>query len=791
MRILDLPPALLLFLFTDSVLSIPTATPTPVFEPRQAASPTTLGPSYASSCASAYSAYASSYSSWTEKYQYVSNQTQVLGGTSISDVTYYANATTLCDGHPRVTYSPAISLSTARTRVPHPATYTSVYQQTGFPNYPYSSPSCAIAPSDCDPLLEAYSTSLSAWQAQNASSVAGGTGPPRITAPPQTPPCLGQSQASSYAAATAEIYGCGLCTIFGQGVELVYFPTSVSRDMCASTPPASLTHYGSGAVITAYAGTEYGRNASSTVQGSQTAILGRNTFTSGTAYISIATVWAENRCSSTIGTPVSDAILVMPSESVLSLRYSQNHFQYFMSTDTQTGYPVSYADFNSPVPFSAWIGQARCEGPWDTWYCGVVYENDFRPQLAIPPEIRQLNPEWEGCQMWYGGLYDPPVALQVQESAAAPTRPHPVSDEGLGTTARPSQTAAAPTSAPTVLSQELGGGEDGIWAGGNGDARPTRPSNQGSGNDWQNSDQTGEGSACVSETDCSNGSEPSSSGEQSNPGESPDWQGSNGGGDSDGGGYSHVAPTTQLSPSSAAQQPNAGGNPSSQGLQSDISSEATPTTQLRSTENGIQGPSRPQTTGPATVDGQTIGDGGDSSSPAGSSDVASGSMITSGDSSDVFGGQTSSGAGAIDQSGSTTTFMGVQASNTDQSLSAALDSGFGSAPENPTVSIPMASQGSNGVDNGGSQTTVSVGQSADGDASTPVSSTQGADGVDNGSSQTASSAGQSAVGTSTPVSAAGEQQPNAGDSLKARSQQEWAGMLVVIEHGSKECRSQA
>ncbi|KAK4895693.1 hypothetical protein LTR27_006174 [Elasticomyces elasticus] len=776
MRILDLPPALLLFLFTDSVLSIPTATPTPVFEPRQAASPTTLGPSYASSCASAYSAYASSYSSWTEKYQYVSNQTQVLGGTSISDVTYYANATTLCDGHPRVAYSPAISLSTARTTVPHAPTYTSVYQQTGFPNYPYSSPSCVIAPSDCDPLLDAYSTSLSAWQAQNASRVADGTGPPRMTAPPQTPPCLGQIQASSYAAATEEIYGCGLCTIFGQGVELVYFPTSVSRDVCGSTLPASLTHYGSGAVITAYAGTEYGRNASSTVQGSQTAILGRNTFTSGTAYISIATVWAENRCSSTIGTPVSNAILVMPSESVLSLRYSQNHFQYFMSTDTQTGYPVSYADFNSPVPFSAWIGQARCEGPWDTWYCGVVYENDFRPQLAIPPEIRQLNPEWEGCQMWYGGLYDPPVALQVQESAAAPTRPHPVSDEGPSTTPRPSQTAEAPTSAPTALSQELGGDDVGTWASGNGVARPTDVSGQNSGNDWQYSGQNGESSACGGQEGCSSGSEPSSNGEQFNPDETADGQGSNAGG------IANIAPTTLFQQSSAIQQPNVDDTPSSQGLQSDDSIEAPSTPQLLPTESGIQGPSRPQTMAPATVDGQTIGNGGNSMTSAapGGTAPASGSMTASGDSSDAPGQQTASSAEAIGQAGIATTFMGVQASHTDHSLSGTLDSGFGSALQNPTVSTSMASQGSNGVDNGGSQTMAVVGQLADGDASTPVSSTKGTNEVDNGNSQTVSSAGQPTGGTSTPVSAAGEQQPNAGNSLRPHSQQERAGMLVVM-----------
>ncbi|TKA81239.1 hypothetical protein B0A55_02375 [Friedmanniomyces simplex] len=350
---------------------------------------------------------------------------------------------------------------------------------------------------------------------ENASRTEDVAATARITAPPQTPNCMNQSDAFSYASATESIFGCGLCTIYGEGVGLVYFPepTTVSRDMCATTPSASLTHYGPGAVITAYAGTEYGRNVSAAPPGAETAILGRNTFVSGAAYISIATVWAEDRCSSTLGTPVSNAILAMPSESVLSLRYKQDHFQYFMSTDTQTGYPVSYADFNKPVPFSAWIGQARCEGQWDTWDCGVVYEDDFRPQLAIPPEIRQLNPEWQGCQMWYGGLYDPPVALQPQQSIAAPTIPVQLSEMG-STTAMPSQTASAPTSAPTALPDQHGGGEGGSQDGGSGPSTPTElpingGSGPGSGNGWHTTftanGQIWQASACGEQQACVDG----------------------------------------------------------------------------------------------------------------------------------------------------------------------------------------------------------------------------------------------------------------------------------------------
>ncbi|KAK3068804.1 hypothetical protein LTR53_013330 [Teratosphaeriaceae sp. CCFEE 6253] len=521
MRLLDLPPAIRLLLFSGhNVFGAPTTTPTRTLEARQDTPRLTTGPAFATSCSSAYWSYSSAYDSWSREHRTVSNQTQVLGGTTISEVTYYANATTLCDGHPRVGYSPAISLSTGQITVSNAAATTEVNPLTYFSAYPSPSPTCSTAPSDCDPLWSAYS---SAYAANNASRTNSGTA--RITAPPQTPPCMDQSMAASWASVTESIYGCGLCTIYGQGVELVYFPTTASRDMCASAPPTTaLTHYGPGAVLTAYAGTQFNRNAS-LAPDAATAVLGGNTFVSGTAYISIASVWAEDRCSATRGAPVANAILAMPSRAVLSLRYSQDHFQYFASTDTQTGYPVSYADFNKPVPYSAWAGQAMCEGPWDTWNCGVVYDNDYRPQLAIPPEIRQLNPAWEGCQMWYGGLYDPPVALQTQASAAGPTVPGGETVEAGATEARPSASMQAPTGTPTTL-PEYSGGSGASWTGsgaswtGSGEQSTPTGSGGGVGGDtaggWHHAftaaGQTWQASACGSDQACVEGTALSSGG---------------------------------------------------------------------------------------------------------------------------------------------------------------------------------------------------------------------------------------------------------------------------------------
>jgi len=492
MAILQLPASLLALLLTAGLLdaaTVPSRRPwnnntddaTPTISSgihHNTLAATGSGTEYATSCASAFLSYSSASSSWNTAHQWVQNTTQVIGGTSYSLVTYYENATTLCDGHPRVSASPAVSLSTGWLTDSHPVASTTIVQNTYFSVYPETTPACSIAPSDCDPLWAAYSTSMSAWQAANA------TGAAQATPAPSIPPCWNQSQADSYSTATASIYGCGQCTIYGQGVELVYFPepTTVSRDMCASTPLASQTYYEAGAVVEAYAGTAYGRNASAA--GKETAVVGQNTFTSGTAYISIATVYAHDRCSSTRGTPVYNAILAMPSESVLSIRYSQDHFKWAMVTGTQTGYPVSYADFNSPVPWSAWNGQAQCDNAQGGYSCDVIYDGGYRPQLAIPPEINKLNPDWAQCQLWYAGLYDPPKALQPAASIAMPTVPgHGGSDQATSTAA-PSRTAAAPTVTPTALPDQSGGAQDTSQSSSGQTQTPGAPAN-GAGGDWQ------------------------------------------------------------------------------------------------------------------------------------------------------------------------------------------------------------------------------------------------------------------------------------------------------------------
>ncbi|KAI4725759.1 hypothetical protein E4T49_06493 [Aureobasidium sp. EXF-10728] len=415
--------------------------------------PTGTGAVYATSCSNAISAYNSASNSWVDKHSFLSNYTDILGGTSWNSVTYYANATTLCDGHARVTHSPAIATSSTVITAVGTAPSTSVGTASMGWIFPISSVSCSVNPSDCDGLWQAYSTASSKWTAAANGTRAVDAVFPTITPSPSLPACVNSSQSSSNEAFSKSFYGCGLCTIFGDEVELLYFPeaTTASRDMCATTPSAKPTAYGSDDGMP-YTGIDPSATWNETGAPLETAVVGKHTFVrDGQAYISIKKVYAMNRCSSRIGTTVTDAILALPSDRLLSLRYSQLHFQYFATTDKVTGYPFNYADLNTPVPYSAWNGQARCETPgYADYKCNVIYENQYNPQLAMPPGIRKLDPAWEGCQMWYGGLYDPPYALKPGTAVETPTvafGPPPTT-----TTSAAEASSAAPTTAtPTAL----------------------------------------------------------------------------------------------------------------------------------------------------------------------------------------------------------------------------------------------------------------------------------------------------------------------------------------------------
>ncbi|KJX93657.1 hypothetical protein TI39_contig4278g00005 [Zymoseptoria brevis] len=493
------------------------------------------GPDYATSCNAEWNAYSAAYSSWTRLHNTVTTTTASLDGEVKFPIKYIANATTLCDLHPRVTCDNPIILSTGTvTRSDAITGYTTITHTFGSA-YTGPSPSCTVQPCDCDPLWAAYSSSLTA----NATATS--------ATPLTTPFCQNSSLAEHYSSLDSSIRGCGKCTIYGTHVQLVYWPeptesVSRTRDYCATTPTANLTTYNSDAVITAYAGKSLG-NASHvptpTDPSKQTITADGHAFTEGTAYISIGSVWAADRCSHTFGT-VTDAILAMPSSSVLSLRYFQDHFQRLMETDKITGYPVNYGDFQTPIPWSAWVGMNQCtSGPWGGPQCDVIDERSYLPQLAIPPQITELSPDFKNCQMWYNGLFDPPLALTEAKSADAITNPY-VHSTPQTTSAKPAPTAEQNT-LPTGYGGDQGHNDNSGGSGPNNEHETADTIPQpGSGNNGNNNGN-GQGQGSSGSGSGSNnggsgaGSVTSGSGSNSNSGSGSSNQGtsSNSGSNSD------------------------------------------------------------------------------------------------------------------------------------------------------------------------------------------------------------------------------------------------------------------
>ncbi|KAF4552963.1 Hypothetical protein D9617_8g049760 [Elsinoe fawcettii] len=363
------------------------------------------GRAYAAACQSLYFNYSSEAWSYTSDHYSETTYTIQKGGLQTAWRTQYANTTALCDGHPRVTNGQKLTpTSTGYTTFwDGPISYTTG-TVTNYGYYPAQQPSCKIQPNDCEALWESYSLRP--------------TPPATTIAPNFTPPCMNISAYDSYTS----------------HVQLVFFPTTASRNMCASTPTATVTSMDLNAkpldvqIGKTYRGTP---NANAV-----TAIVGEHTFTSGTAYISIGTVYAGNKCEGKrIGPTINDVVIAMKPESVLSLRYKQPMTLWFPQSSMQTGYPVSYADFNKPIPWSAYNGQAKCGGPvWGSG-CDFINDDEFHPQLAVPPGLRSLDESWKNCQFAYAGLLDPPIILDKDTSFQAPTfTPH--------------TTTAAPTTAP-------------------------------------------------------------------------------------------------------------------------------------------------------------------------------------------------------------------------------------------------------------------------------------------------------------------------------------------------------
>lgn len=214
-------------------------------------------------------------------------------------------------------------------------------------------------------------------------------------------------------------------------LQLFYFPETrnVSRDMCAQTPTGTPVPFPT---------TDASTYIPITTEGY--AVVDGRTLYKGNVYISVAQMEVADNCDYT--TVMEDVIFPVASSDVQSER-----------SDARV-YPVQWADFNEPVPYSAALnGLPRTFSAIDPAmvtdrenYCktaicdrAVVYPDNFNPWILLPPAVKHLDPDFADCDLRYDlSFFDPPIALSEVPNFLTTTAPDP-----LPTPAKPASSAIA------------------------------------------------------------------------------------------------------------------------------------------------------------------------------------------------------------------------------------------------------------------------------------------------------------------------------------------------------------
>ncbi|KAI7215960.1 hypothetical protein KC333_g5123 [Hortaea werneckii] len=201
-----------------------------------------------------------------------------------------------------------------------------------------------------------------------------------------------------------------------------------------------------------------------------TFVYWNTTLTSPTVYMAVGGTWIYQSGGSTISDQ-SRLLLPQSLDAVSTLAGK-------LGGGYHPPEKINYADFNYPIPASAYRAQPRCyEAPLSWSYynvteplfsggpttthevatysefasenqCSTIYD-DYRPILSIPPEFSSLTPAAQRghipCPFSFGTdavFFDPPKALTQADSLDGVSRPGSQStDEATTTTEAPSQSA--------------------------------------------------------------------------------------------------------------------------------------------------------------------------------------------------------------------------------------------------------------------------------------------------------------------------------------------------------------
>lgn len=418
--------------------------------------------------------------------------------TILTSILTFANNTvpyTLCDGYPRIDcHTSASTFYSTVTTVPD----LQINYGISYPTKP--APSCTIHDEDCVALHSSYSPAWTSWRDYQIAvgqwtSVPSTFVTPRLpsttpTWPGMAPVCETRATASQGIAGTSirgpsagqptrqsspvtaaslsgpqttpkveagapaqrikeetakessvdpltynsVVVGAPVCAVTAVSVKLLYWPVSTASESDCQNTVSTMTM---GPTITGKP---------------NTFVLRNTTLTSPTVYMEFDETWAY-QSNGTMVTNESRLLLPHNSTDVSSLCGRTGAW------DSLT-LPVNYADFNHPVPASAYRCQQKCFREFSsaiystsyvtyqnatfprssrlsihsTWatenLCSTIWD-DFAPQLAIPAAFSTIAPVMEvgngiSCTFTFNSdamIYDPPSALTQASSLIMPSTP--------------------------------------------------------------------------------------------------------------------------------------------------------------------------------------------------------------------------------------------------------------------------------------------------------------------------------------------------------------------------------
>ncbi|KJX93214.1 hypothetical protein TI39_contig4364g00004 [Zymoseptoria brevis] len=219
----------------------------------------------------------------------------------------------------------------------------------------------------------------------------------RWTAP--TPDCKYTTLAT-----TTTNRDCGACTLEGGTVGLYFWPPA--------TDVPSGNASGSTTIVSA--------------------VLNGTTLYSPTVYISIATAYATNECS-TLGQRHHATLLAMNPGDV------STQIQLGGKAWANSFGAVRYEDLTGLPPASNYQLQPSC-----IMFGCPTMDNHFSPTLSVPAQLLSMDAAWKGCSAPLQGLYDPPMVLTAAAVADHITSPA----RTVTTSVVPQPAASVPAVAP-------------------------------------------------------------------------------------------------------------------------------------------------------------------------------------------------------------------------------------------------------------------------------------------------------------------------------------------------------